>query len=62
MRYMSQVRFIHVSGTRMVDQGTKGLSRGIVYKGVMNGKPMLSFLPLRESVLQRLGPFGRWIE
>ena len=31
---------------RMIGQGINGISRGIVYKGVMNGKPILSFLPL----------------
>ena len=27
IRYMCQIRFIHVAGTRMIDQGTDGLSR-----------------------------------
>ena len=32
-----------------------------MYKGVMNGKPMLLFLSLGESVLKRLDKLGRLI-
>ena len=28
----------------------------------MNSKPMMSFLPLRESALKMLDPLGRWID
>ena len=62
MRYRYQVRFVHVSGTGMIGQGTDGLSRSSLYEEVMNGKPMLSFLPLRESALKRYDPLGGWIE
>ena len=41
MRYRCQVRFIHVAGSRMIGQGTNGLSRGSLYEGVINIKPML---------------------
>ena len=47
MRYRCQVRFIHISGTQMIGQGTDGLSRGSLYEGVVKVKPMLSFFPLR---------------
>ena len=56
------VIFIHFDGMWMIGQGTNGISRGIFYEGVMNGKPIFSFLPLRESALERLDPLGRWIE
>ena len=46
MRYRCKVRFIHVSGTQMIDQRTYGISRGSLYKGFMNGKPMILFLNL----------------
>ena len=62
MRYIFQVRFIHISDTRMVIQVTNGLSRGSFYKGVMNNKPMLSFLPLGGSMLERSEPLGRRIK
>jgi hypothetical protein len=37
---------IHVAGKRMIEQGTDGLSRGNLLEGVMEGKPMLSYVPL----------------
>ena len=48
--------FIHVvwvSGKRMIAQGTDGLSRGDLTTGVMRGMPMLEFVPLHKSVLDR---------
>ena len=61
MRYRCQVRFIHVSSTRMIGQVIDRLSRGSLYRGVINGKPMLLFLSLGESVLKRLEKLGRLI-
>jgi hypothetical protein len=48
--------FIHVvwvSGKRMIAQGTDGLSRGELTSGVMRGMPMLEFVPLHLSALDR---------
>ena len=53
MRYRYHIMFIHVAGTRMIVQGTDGLSRGSLYERVMNDKPILSFLPIGESALHR---------
>ena len=41
MRYMFQVIFIHVAGTRIIGQGTNVISRVRLYEGVVNVKPML---------------------
>ena len=60
IRYTCQVRFIHVSGMRMIGQRTDVLSRGSLYKGVMKVKPMLLFLPLGELVLKRSEPLARF--
>ncbi len=40
---------VHVAGTRMIAQGTDGLSHGIILEGVMSGKNMLHFVPLAQS-------------
>ena len=40
MRYMCQVRFIHVSGTRMIGKATKEIYIVSLYEGFMNGKHM----------------------
>jgi hypothetical protein len=44
---------VHVAGTRMIAQGTGGLSRGIILKGVMSGENMLHFIPLAQSARER---------
>ena len=44
---------IHVSGNRMIAQGTDGTSRGDLGEGVMRGEIMLSFIPLHLSALDR---------
>ena len=55
------ISFIHVAGTRMIAQGTDGLSRGEMYEGVMNGQPMLSFVPLHLSAVERSPALLDWI-
>jgi hypothetical protein len=40
---------IHVSGKRMIAQGTDGLSRGDHTEGVMQGRSMTEFIPLHLS-------------
>ena len=44
---------IHVSGNRMIAQGTDGTSRGDLGEGVMKGQTMLSFIPLHLTALER---------
>eukprot|EP00978_Attheya_sp_CCMP212_P037942 scaffold183200_cov67-Attheya_sp.AAC.3 len=40
------LHMIHVSGRRMIAQGTDGLSRGDHLQSVMQGLPMTAFMPL----------------
>ena len=44
---------IHVSGNRMIAQGTDGTSRGDLGEGVMKGETMLSFVPLHLTAIER---------
>jgi len=44
---------VHVAGTRMIAQGTDGLSRGILLEGVNKGEDMLSFIDLSRSAVER---------
>ena len=53
---------IHVAGSRMIKQGTDGLSRGDVGEGVMGGSEMLSFVPLHLSVTERSPEVVKWIK
>ena len=61
MRFRCSVQFIHVAGTRMIKQGSDGLSRGDLYEGVMSGKPMLHYIPLADSALDRSPKLLPWI-
>jgi hypothetical protein len=47
------IHLIHVAGTRMIEQGTDGLSRGNLGEGVMKGAPITSFIPLHLTALER---------
>jgi hypothetical protein len=56
--------FIHVlwiAGTRMIEQGTDGLSRGDLNSGVMAGKAFLSFIPLNQGALELSPGLAEWI-
>ena len=56
-----KINFIHVSGTRMIAQGTDGLSRGDLNEGVMKGDQLSSFIPLHLSALARQPDLRAWI-
>jgi len=52
---------VHVAGSRMIAQGTDGISRGCLSEGVMSGATMLSFVPLHLSALDRHPDMLPWI-
>jgi hypothetical protein len=47
------IHLVHIPGTRMIAQGTDGLSRGDTSEGVMSGRSILEFVPLHLSALSR---------
>jgi hypothetical protein len=51
----------HVSGKRMIAQGTDGISRGEKNEGISQGSSMLSFIPLHLSAFERYTPLKNWI-
>ena len=57
-----KVHIIHVAGSRMIAQGTDGLSRGDVNEGVMAGKSMLDYIPLNKTCLERSPLLRKQIE
>ena len=61
MKYLCKIEMIHVAGTRMIEQGTDGLSRGDMYEGVMAGDSMLTHVPLHLSALERSPKLDKWI-
>jgi hypothetical protein len=56
-----RIHMIHVPGTRMIAQGTDGLSRGDLTEGVMAGASMLTYIPLRLSALDRQPKLIEWL-
>ena len=46
----------------MIKQGADGLSRGDLYEGVMSGKPMLHYILLADSALDRALKLLPWIQ
>ena len=62
MYFRCSVHFIHVAGSRMIAQGSDGLSQGDLYKGVMSSKSLHSFIPPAESALDRSPALWPWIQ
>lgn len=57
-----KIQMVHVAGTRMISQGTDGLSRGEFTEGVMTGKSILEFIPLNQSALDRQPAILSWVQ
>jgi hypothetical protein len=56
------IEVFHVAGTRMIAQGTDGISRGALNEGVMNGMSMMSFIPLHLSAVDRSPTLQDWLK
>jgi len=61
MRTGCTILVSHVSGKRMIAQGTDGISRGNLAEGVMAGRPMIDYLPFHLSAIARSPPLLDWI-
>jgi hypothetical protein len=46
---------IHISGKRMMAQGTDGLSRADYMQGMMKGLGMVEFMPLHQDPFEGEG-------
>ena len=53
MDYGFTLHVVHVAGSRMIAQGTDGLSRGSSLEGVLQGDDMLSFVNLAQTAIER---------
>ena len=60
--YGTRIHIFHVAGTRMIAQGTDGVSRGYLGEGIMAGKPMEAFIPIHFSASDRSASLGEWIK
>ena len=52
---------VHVAGTRMIAQGTDGLSRGMLLEGVLTGKSMLGYIDLAKGAIDRHPPLLNFV-
>jgi hypothetical protein len=62
MTHNARIVVSHVSGKRMIKEGTNGVSRGQLREGVTAGESMLSFIPSKEDPLDRAPRFKSWIK
>ena len=57
-----KLHIFHVAGTRMIAQGTDGVSRGNLATGIMAGEAMSSFIPIHKNALERSPGLVSWIK
>jgi hypothetical protein len=62
MVFGTRIHIVHVAGTRMIEQGTDGLSRGCLTEGVMVGQGMTSFVPLHLHALEWSHSLLPWLQ
>ena len=62
MQHEMIFHLIHVSGLRMIAQGTDGISRGDHATGSMLGQRIASFVPLASTALEREPLLQPWLE
>ena len=53
LRCGTRIHVFHVAGTRMIAQGTDGVSRGYLGHGVMAGEAMSGFIPIHLGAHER---------
>lgn len=56
MEHSLNLHVVHVAGTQMIEQGTDGLSHGLLLEGVLSGKDMLSYINIARSAIERHPP------
>mmetsp|Transcript_15422 Transcript_15422/g.21970 ORF Transcript_15422/g.21970 Transcript_15422/m.21970 type:complete len:634 (+) Transcript_15422:1647-3548(+) len=55
------IHVIHIAGTRMIEEGADGLSRGNINEGVMTGVDILSYIPLHVDAGTRSEGLTEWV-
>jgi hypothetical protein len=62
MEYDLHLHIVHVSGKRMIAEGTDGLSRADHGEGVMLGRDIRCFIPLHLNPIEREPKVGLWLK
>ena len=56
-----KLHVVHVAGSRMIEQGTDGLSRGMIYERLLGSRyNFLAYLPLHKSAISRSSDALTW--
>ena len=53
LKHSVRLNIVHVSGKRIIHQGTDGLSRGNYLEGVLRGESMIGFIPISVRATDR---------
>lgn len=61
MHYDFDLYVYHIAGTRMIESGVDGLSRGDKGEGVARGIPVLNFIPTHLTPFERSTSLESWI-
>ena len=62
MESQCRIHISHVAGTRMIAQGSDGLSRGNLAEGVMRGASMRGFAPINKTAFERSPTLKAWLD
>jgi hypothetical protein len=62
MGHGCKIYIFHVSGKRMIKQGTDGLSRGNFTEGSMKGKSVIEYIPFNLTALERSPTLKPWLD
>ena len=61
MTQLCQIYVTHMAGSRMIAQGSDGLSRGNLSEGVMGGVDIHTFVPIHKTALDRSPELMDWL-
>lgn len=61
LKHQLAIHVVHVSGRRIIQQGTDGLLRGDHYQGAMADQPFERFIPLHLTALERSKKLKGWL-
>ena len=56
-----KIHLSHVSGKRMIDQGSDGLSCGNLAQGLMRGADMKGYIPINTIAFERSPKLKKWL-
>ena len=62
MGHQCKIYIFHVSGKRMIKQGSDGLSRGNFTEGSMKGTSVLEYVPFNLDALERSPSLKPWLD